>query len=134
MNIFIYLVVITICCASSCKKNNFFEGAYRIRVQNNTNVTIAYLVSYSYPDTIIPDQYNNLSGIQKMDYTPFDSKVEWDKVFTEKKASKISFFFFSPDTIAKYGWDNVRSGYRVLMRKDFTLKELQNTNYKVTYP
>ena len=130
--IFLCFVVTTILYASSCEP--FVESVYFIKVQNNTNSKVAYLVSYNYPDTLIPDQYNQLSGIREMDYTSFDSKAKFDDVFAEKKASKISFFFFSTDTISKYGWSNIKSVYKILKRKDFTLQELKNTNYKVTYP
>ena len=120
LKILICFLGTTIFYLSSCEP--LAEKVYFMKVQNRTDNIITYLVSYNYPDTLIPDEYNKLSGIGKMDYTPFDSKEQWDAVFADKKASKISFFFFSPDTITKYGWNNVMSGYKILKRKDFTLQ------------
>ena len=95
---------------------------------------IEFLINYGYPDTLIPDLSSNLSGINAFDYTPYDSRKNWDEVFDEKNATKISFFFFSIDTIAKYGWDSVRANYKILKRNDYTLKDLQNSEYTVSYP
>ena len=62
-----------ICSVYSCKENPFVERVYGIKVQNNANFIINYLVSYNYPDTIIPDQYNSLRGGQPMSYGYIDS-------------------------------------------------------------
>lgn len=135
MRIIICLLIGVISLIYSCKnKSSLVERTYGIWVQNNSNSIISYLVGYSYPDTIIPDQYNNLVGVKAMDKGDYQSKKDWDAVFAEKNASKISFFFFSPDTIAKYGWNTVRSNYKVLKRADFTLQELKNGSYTVSFP
>ena len=135
MKIFICIIMGLVFFAPSCKhKDPLVEKAYGIWVQNNSNVIINYLVSYNYPDTIIPDQYSNLAGIKAMNKGDYQSKKDWDAVFAENNASKISFFFFSPDTITKYGWNDVRSGYKILKRKDLSLQDLKNSNYTVTYP
>ncbi len=119
---------------SGCKEPEGVEKVYRIKLTNNTAHVLNYLNSYNYPDTLIPDLYNNLRGIREMDFAYFDSKKEWSNVFSENGASKISFFFFSPDTINAYGWNDVRNNYRVLARKDFTIQELENSSYNINYP
>ena len=134
MKLLICFAWITIFSASSCEKNPFVERVYSIKVQNNSNSSINFLVSYNYPDTIIPDQYNSVSSIRAKDYTPLDSKQEWSTEFAKTKAGKLSFFFFNPDTITNYGWEKVRSDYKILKRKEVTLQDVQNNQWTVTYP
>lgn len=108
--------------------------AWRITLYNNTKQLIVYSTSFLYPDTTLNANNAVKGGIQPHDFTYFSSTHDWEKVFQENNATKLSFFFFSPDTISKYGWDDVRTNYRVLKRKDFTLQELKDQNYTVSYP
>lgn len=129
------LLVAILGIASHCHKDTIgVDRAYKITIYNNSSNLVYYFTSFAYPDTTIPNEQNNLSGIKPKDYTYKSSTHDWDRVFAEKNASKISFFFFSPDTITKYGWDNVRNNYQVLKRKDLSLENLKSNNYKVSYP
>ena len=118
----------------NCSKNPATEKVYRIWIQNNSFGIINFLVSYNFPDTIIPDQYNNIAGIKTNDRTPYDSREDWETVFKKTKLGIISVFFFSPDTITKYGWNDVRNNYRILKRKEITLQELKSHQWTVFYP
>ena|SRR5208283_1311273 len=129
--IFYFLAILSL--ASNCK-HPLVDHDYFIKVQNNTNTSIVYLVSNNYPDTLIPNQYNNLSGIRPHDYTPYTSSEDWTIVFAQTKAGKLSFFFFNIDTLSKYGWQNVISYYRILKRKDVTYQDVENNQWIVTYP
>lgn len=133
LNRFICTLIVLAGSFSSCKTPPF-DHAYRIKIQNNSTKLIGYLASYNYPDTTIPDQQDQLSGVSPNDYTPKDSKEDWGSVLGRAPGKKISIFFFSPDTITKYGWQTVRSNYNILARKDFSIQNLDTSHYTITYP
>jgi hypothetical protein len=121
MNIILGLILSIVCSASSCKKSSLVERVYSIKVQNNSSNVINYLVSYNYLNTLIPDDQANLRGLKANDYGSYDNKEDWDVVLGKTKGGKIIFFFFSSDTIAKYGWSKVRGNDK-------------NSQYSVVYP
>jgi hypothetical protein len=120
---------------ADCNKDlSFGDKSYRIKILNNSDKLVLYSISFTYPDTIIPDESGNLSGIKANDFTYNTSSHDWSEVLAEKNASKISFFFFNPDTITKYGWSDVKINYRILCRKDISLQELIDSDYIMSYP
>jgi hypothetical protein len=119
--------------ASSCKHPPV-DFDYFLTLKNNSNTAILYLVGNTYPDTLIPNQYSNLGVVGPNLYTHYTSSEDWTIVFSNTKAGKMSFFFFNPDTISKYGWQNVVSYYKILKRKDVTYQDVENNQWTVTYP
>lgn len=135
MKSFIPVIVVILFSMAQCNNDiPIGDRSYRIKILNNSDNLIYCSISFTYPDTIIPDESGNLSGIKANDYTYKTSTHDWGEVLAKKNASKISFFFFSPDTITKYGWSNVRINYRILGRKDKSLQELIISDYIVSYP
>jgi hypothetical protein len=125
-------LVFLICTASTC--NPPFDHAYAITVTNNSPHNIQYITSYNYPDTTIPGLQNQLITVGVNNSTFIDSKEEWGSVISKTPGGKMSFFFFSPDTIAKYGWPVVVSNYLVLTRKDLSAQDIKAMGNIVTYP
>lgn len=133
LNRFIFTLLVLAGSFSSCKTPPF-DHAYFIKIQNNSTKLIEYLASYNYPDTTIPDQQNQLTTISADNFVKADSHDDWGTVLGKIPGKKISIFFFSPDTISKYGWETVRANYNILSRKDYSIQDLNTSNYKITYP
>ncbi len=121
--------------ASTCKdKVPPFDRVYRFWVKNNSQKSIAFLVSYNYPDTIIPDAYNKIRGVSPGSKTSYDSKEKWEDVFSKLPADTLSIFIFDGDTLSKYDWQVVRNNYKILKRYDISLDDLYNNNGIIAYP
>lgn len=128
------LVLLIITLAFSCEKPPGAKSVYRIWIKNNSSIGISYLISKSYPDTLIPDAENSLLMLTPSEDKTYDQKEKWEMFFAQLPAGKLSVFFFNNDTLANYGFQQVRATYNILSRKDITLQDLQNNNFTVTYP
>ncbi|MBI4649585.1 MAG: hypothetical protein HY738_24045 [Bacteroidia bacterium] len=95
---------------------------------------INFLVSYNYPDTIIPDTYNKIKGVSSGSRSPYDSHEKWEKVFETLPADTLSIFIFNGDTMATNDWQTIRSGYKIAKRYDLSLGDLQQSDWTITYP
>ena len=125
--------MLTSACSNSCENPLGFPVAYTFHVQNNSSKSIYYKISKMYPDTSIRDSLVT-GGIASSKQQPYESRKTWPKFFESLPADTLSVFFFSPDTVHKYGWKQVQSKYLVLKRKDISLKDLEDNEYIVTYP
>lgn len=118
---------------STCKEPPF-DRVYRFSVENKSNTLIYFLVSYNYPDTIIPDTYNKIKGVSPGSKTSYDSDKKWEEVFEELPADTLSIFIFDGDTISACDWQTVRNNYKILKRYDISLDDLNNNKGIITYP
>ena len=93
----------------------------------------SFLVGYVYPDTLIPHEYNKLRGCPPNRKVPYDSKNDWDEVFSELPADTLSVFIFS-EIVTEENWDDVRNNYAVAKRYDLSFGDLERLNWIVVYP
>jgi len=108
---------------------------YIFKIKNNSGSKILYQVSEIYPDTAIQDlDKSRVGDISLMGLQTIDSKIPWPKYFQGLRSDTLSIFFVSQDTIFKYGWEQVQNRYLVLKRKDISFKDLEESNYLITYP
>jgi len=56
------------------------------------------------------------------------------KLYKYKNTDTLSFFILSPDTILKYGWEDVRKNYRILKRYDLSYSDVESLDFKIYYP
>jgi hypothetical protein len=68
-----------------------FEVAYRITIKNGTSNKLAFLVSNTYPDTII--SVSSFSRIPPNDISFYDSRQKWQEVFKTLPRDTISIFY-----------------------------------------
>ncbi len=120
-------------CSNSCENPFGLPVAYTLHIQNNSNNLVFYKISKIYPDTSIQDSLVT-GGILPSKQQPYESRKTWSKFFEALPADTLSVFFFSPDTVHKYGWKQVQSRYLILVRKDISLQDLETGNYLITYP
>ncbi len=132
--LFIAIAVLT-CLAGTCRKNPFAENRYSIWLKDEQGKGFIFLVSKQYPDTSIPDAYNELAGVQANSRTPYDfHEDKWSDVFENLPADTLSIFIFSGDTLVKYDWQEVRNGYKILKRYDLSQQDIERRNNTITYP
>ncbi|WP_143016866.1 hypothetical protein [Dyadobacter soli] len=133
LSITLILIVSLISCTNSCENPFGFPVAYTLHIQNNSSSPIFYLVSKIYPDTSIQDSLQ-MGGLAPSMQHPYESRKTWPKFFESLPADTLSVFFFSPDTVRKYGWKQVQSKYLILKRKDIGLQNLEASDYLITFP
>ncbi|MGG7665784.1 hypothetical protein [Dyadobacter sp. BHUBP1] len=130
----IFIIAIsTFACTDSCENPLGLPVAYDLDIYNNSNSLIFYQISKVYPDTSIRDSLMT-GGIAPFTSKSYESHKTWPKFFESLPADTLSIFFFSPDTIHKYGWKQVQSKYLILKRKDISLKDLEDNDHIITYP
>ncbi len=127
----IFLIVTT---SSTCKKSPLAENFYSIKIVNNWVDTIKFSVSLTYPDTSLSNAIPRLKLVYPGEYSYNDSRQSYEEVFKGLPADTLSIFFFSVDTLAKYNWQEIRNGYKVLKRADLSLQDLESNNYTISYP
>jgi hypothetical protein len=127
------IAVLISACSRSCDNPLGLPVAYKLHVQNNSSSLIFYQISKIYPDTSIRDSLVT-GGILPSKQQPYESLKTWPKFFDTLPADTLSIFFFSQDTVHRYGWKQVQSKYLILKRKDISLKDLEASDYIVTYP
>ncbi len=131
-----FLLIFTLLCAGTCKKNPFFKSVLQLSIDNKSSKVLAAYYSLEYPDTTIVANYEkHLFGIPPNKKVGDDySDKKWSDVFARTPKDTLSVFIFSGDTVAAYSWDEIRSGYKVLKRLDLSQSDLEAMNYTVTYP
>ena len=58
----------------------------------------------------------------------------WGGDYNSHRNDTLSVFIISRDTLIKYGYENVRQNYRILVRYDFSWQELQREHFIISYP
>lgn len=128
------LVLLIVLYAMACKDFLPFDQVSSFWVENKSDELVYFLVSYQYPDTIIPDTYEKRYGVSAGSKRPFDSKEKWEVVFDKLPADTLSIFIFSSDTLDTYDWQTIRSGYKIMKRYDVSLDDLKQNQWIITYP
>ena len=134
-------IILVLLFGFSCIKNGLKKALF---LQNNSNhylkVYFDNFPGYNlvYPDTLISDYAKDwLSHDFKEIFTEntiVDSR-NWGSLY-EVGAPKdtISLFIFHSDTLAKYSWEEVRQGYKVLARYDLSLQDIKTVDFILSYP
>jgi hypothetical protein len=124
--------------SNSCE--NLMEKWYTIKIQNDSNNR--FFVSagceryglFSYPDTLLPTSKPSLLSVSPNDYNNLRSMIKWEEIIKEQPENKLSIYFFNADTIDKYEWPEIKTGYKVMKRFDLSLEDFQGMNWTITYP
>lgn len=130
-----FILMVVLISLVSCKDNPFVKSYLRFWVKNNSGELIYTLRGYQYPDTTIPYKQEQLGGIGIGEIASYDFDAKsWSVLFDQFPRDTLSLFLFSADTVAKYGWAEVRANYRILKRYDLSEDYLRSQNFTITYP
>lgn len=126
----------------SCKK--FPVERYQLRIKNNSNVDICcyfYLVweggnkGVVYPDTLLSFDKKELVCINTTEeYTTSRSGVPITEWISSLPQDTLSIFIFSNDTLNKYSWVEIQSGYKILQRYDLSQEDFKQLSGKNDIP
>lgn len=100
-------------------------------------VEISYISQY--PDTSLVDVLPEFLAVkpQGHNYDDYGLLYGLEKeidIYKYKNTDTLSFFILSPDTILKYGWEDVRKNYRILKRYDLSYSDVESLDFKIYYP
>jgi hypothetical protein len=117
---------------SSCKHE---DATTHLEIKNNSNLSIYYALSYSYPDTSI-----NKIGI--MPYSKVGDTSQKinanDNVFVRIAILGISpitqMYIFDAHTIETTPWDSIVKHYMMLKRFQVSKSDMEKNNWTITYP
>ena len=127
--LFIYLL------ASSCVETYYF-----INIKNNSNHQICFFKAFPYsyfnvyPDTILHKKESDFPKIEASHSQNIGGTRSWESKFEEIPSDTLSFYFFHPDTLAKYPWETIRKDYNILKRYDLSIQDIQLLDYEIVYP
>ncbi len=110
------------------------EGEF-IVINNSEQEVLKYMDMGEYPDTLLPveEPYWNYA-ISPLESASLSFEGSCRKMYHNSKRDTLSFFFLSPDTIAKYGWEDVRENYRILKRYDLSFSDVESLDFTIYYP
>jgi len=117
--------------SSSCKDE---DDPVHLKIKNNSNFSIYYALSYSYPDTAL----NRITDI------PNDNENKTSKINANDSISVrtgflaispiTQMFIFDAKTIENTPWDSIVKHNMVLKRYQLTKSDVKNSGWTITYP
>jgi hypothetical protein len=119
---------------------DIMEKWYTISVNNSSHKKIYISAGYSrygmpeYPDTLLPTIEPDLYTVDHGEQNKLRSSFEWETVIEKMELDTLSIYFFNADTIENYSWDEIVNGYKIIERRDFSIDDLKQINWSVTYP
>lgn len=109
--------------------------AYPIWINNHSAAPVYYLLSYSYPDTAITDQYTAIGSCVAGSSSPAEFGKPWEKIFSrEIPGGKLIIFFFDRYPANNEEFRQMREDYSIVKRFELSLAELKANNWNVDYP
>jgi hypothetical protein len=118
----------------------FMEKWYYIYIKNNSNITLFVTAGQElykmkpYPDTLLPYKKPGNEIISPNNRNNLISSHKWEDVISSLPSDTLSIYFLDADTVNICGWEEVAKDYKVLKRYDFSVDDLKNMNWTVTYP
>jgi hypothetical protein len=94
----------------------------------------------NYPDTSINDPNPLLQGEYyrvnpgRNDFSLFHNDCFEDVYKYRIPSDTMMFFVFDAHLLEQTSWETVKSNYMVLNRFDYSLADLRNRNFTITYP
>jgi hypothetical protein len=116
---------------SSCKH---YDYPLHFEIKNNSNSSIYFAFSYSYPDT----------NIARISNIPYSGGNQTHKIFAQNSTSEgtnvfgisqtTQMFIFDANIIENVPWDSIVAHNMVLKRYQFMESDMQKANWIITYP
>jgi hypothetical protein len=128
----IAIIVVCMFCFSSCDPFGDWETV--IWVENKSSIPVHFVFSETYPDTSLPKTWGYVNNLPPKDkkYAEFGRRT-YNEIFKSLPADTLSLFIISSDTLAKYTWDEIKSGYKILKRYEISKADLGRYKNTITY-
>jgi hypothetical protein len=88
----------------------------------------------AYPDTSLPVTEPYLINGSISSTSCYRSNKTQEMTFDLLPADTLSVFVINKDTLLYYGWDTIRSQYKILKRYDLSYHDLESMNWRIPYP
>ncbi len=135
MRVLLFTMVFVLMTFLSCRDDKPHSP---LLIKNRSSKAIFVYLTLSqpyYPDTSITNDSSLLREILPSSSTTyFSGRVDWEGVYSEAPNGILSVFYFSLDTINYYPWDTIKEQYKVLRRDDFSLDDLMDRDFSLSYP
>ncbi len=125
--------------SGKCKKDSE-DCHYNVKVLNNSTMPVYIIWQLNYPDTSINDPNPLLQGEYyrvnpgRNDFSLFHNDCFEDVYKYRIPSDTMMFFVFDAHLLEQTSWETVKSNYMVLNRFDYSLADLRNRNFTITYP
>jgi len=124
------IILLLVFCSTGCEK--LADHTNFIRIHNYTNDTVQAYAGYDYPDTMLCVEKPRLVMIYPNTQDGgLESKTDWkDKL----QSDTLIIFLLSKDTVDTYSWEEIKNDYKILLRYDLSINDLENQNWTIIYP
>lgn len=134
------LFIISLLQLASCE-DEILGGTKSLNINNNTSERMYYWYSreyahFHYPDTILPLE----KPVQIGEVAPNGGSgtgpinPSWEQIFSELPQNKFSVYFFETKPRTQEEWNELRNNPETFHRKDVSLEELKDNDYRIFYP
>jgi hypothetical protein len=147
MKIRSFIVILSLSCIILFSKCEWFlPNYYEIDYVNNADYDVYVEVidnrgeyKNCYPDTTI--SFDKGMGIVKAQsyFIHTIGTLPIENYFNNIPSDTLSIFYFHPDTLAKYSWEEIQCDYKILRRYDLSIEDIKmlynkNNVPKIPYP
>jgi len=107
----IFFLFILIVSFTTCSK---LDGTdYRLRIKNNSNISIYGNTYYTYPDTSIAEHFANIK-INSNSERRIPTQVSWERIFNDElKSDTLMIIIFNSEVIENTSLATVRKNYMI---------------------
>ena len=126
----------------------FPPSHYAILYENNADHDVYFRslnnigVKTTYPDTTISFSKESMGSSLNARSHVFVNigTLPIENYFSNIPSDTLSIFYFHPDTISKYSWEEIQHGYKILRRYDLSIEDMNllfNNRYgshEIPYP
>jgi hypothetical protein len=121
----------------SCNVKQDFE--YPLVVENNSGESLLFYAATEgsllmYNDTLLTPSRDDIDMQIVEESVRIGNPIRWVERISYLPLDTLSIYFFHPETLAAYDWNQIRNDYKVLKRYDLSIDDLTSLNFTVPYP
>jgi hypothetical protein len=121
----------------------FLPNYYAINFANEAEHDVYFYVldckgkyiNTAYPDTVISFDKKYVGRIKSHSYfVDIIGTLPIENYFDKLPNDTLSIFYFHPDTLIKYSWSEIKTGYKILQRYDLSIEDVTRHKNKYDVP
>src|SRR6056297_3148236 len=131
------IYVLLLLLGALCNVKQDFE--YPLVIENNSGENLFFHAATEsspvmYDDTVLTLNRDDIDLQVVEGSVRIGNPIRWVERISYLPLDTLSIYFFHPDTLSTYDWNEIRSGYKVLKRYDLSIDDLTSLNFTVPYP